>query len=293
MRSRRGWRRLGLVLTVAALVAGSAVWLLSSRIHACWLARRFAVERAELVLVAAENLFWHEGAAGELTPPRRIAHGGGIVDGVTVSNSLEALERSYARGFRWFEVDLSWTADGHPVLIHDWGPSLRRLFSAPQEQLSLSEFRSLRMTHGLTQLTLDDAMRWLAAHPDAFIVTDVKEHNLATLEAIATGYPKLRRRIVPQIYRFREERPVRNLGFDHVIITLYVKNYSNFAITHFLASRRVLAVTMPVARADSGLAARLNALGFFVYAHTVNSEAECTRLKRAGVGGVYTDSLPP
>ncbi len=53
-------------------------------------------------------------------PARRllIAHaGGGLAEG-TYSNSQEALDHSYAKGHRCFEIDLSWTTDAGLVLAH-------------------------------------------------------------------------------------------------------------------------------------------------------------------------------
>jgi len=49
-----------------------------------------------------------------------ISHAGGGLEEGNYSNSLEALDRAYADGLRYFEVDFSWTCDGKLVLIHDW-----------------------------------------------------------------------------------------------------------------------------------------------------------------------------
>ena len=49
-----------------------------------------------------------------------IIHAGGRIDGVTGTNSLEALEETYAVGGRAIEIDFDWTSDGHQVCIHDF-----------------------------------------------------------------------------------------------------------------------------------------------------------------------------
>ena len=56
-----------------------------------------------------------------LTAPRLIAHAGGDIYGIRMTNSLQALDRSYEEGFRFIEVDICLTSDGVPVLLHDWG----------------------------------------------------------------------------------------------------------------------------------------------------------------------------
>ena len=48
-----------------------------------------------------------------------VAHAFGAIDGHVYSNSLEAFQRNYGRGFRVFEVDLVRLADGTALLAHD------------------------------------------------------------------------------------------------------------------------------------------------------------------------------
>ena len=40
-----------------------------------------------------------------------IAHAGGAIDGITYTNSLEALDLSYSKGCKLFELDLVLTSD--------------------------------------------------------------------------------------------------------------------------------------------------------------------------------------
>lgn len=51
---------------------------------------------------------------------RFIAHAGGAVQGKTYTNSLEALNASYKKGFRLFELDIIKTSDGEFVAAHNW-----------------------------------------------------------------------------------------------------------------------------------------------------------------------------
>ena len=54
------------------------------------------------------------------TKARYIAHGGGEIDGFTYTNSLEALNKSYADGFRMFELDIIEDTLGNIIAAHDW-----------------------------------------------------------------------------------------------------------------------------------------------------------------------------
>ena len=51
---------------------------------------------------------------------RFIAHAGGAVDKQTYTNSLEALNLNYNKGFRLFELDIRKTNDNKFVAVHYW-----------------------------------------------------------------------------------------------------------------------------------------------------------------------------
>jgi glycerophosphoryl diester phosphodiesterase len=259
----------------------------------CLGARRAGVESVELIQLRRVPLLPPRVEVAPHAAAGLIAHGGGAVRDVVLSNSLEALVTSHEAGLRLFEIDLNWTDDGGLVLIHDWGDSVGRLFGRQPGRPTVEQFEGWRMVEGLTQLTLDDAMAWLARTPDARFVTDVKEENLRALGVIAARFPELRERVIPQIYRFREYEPVRGLGFSDVILTLYAKNYSDGAVMEFARRREVWAVTMPVDRGRGDLPSRLGALGCSVYVHTVNDAALTAELGSHGVDGFYTDTLRP
>ncbi len=236
-----------------------------------------------------------EPPAIEPVVPGRIAHAGGAVGGATYTNSLEALEHNYARGFRFFEIDLVWSSDGALVALHDWEDNFDRLFgrrlTAP---LSAAEFVRADNVRGLTLLSLDGVLSWFASRPDAFLITDVKSRNLDALAVIASRRPPLRGRIIPQIYHPDEYSAVRALGFDAIIWTLYRQRISDFAVVNRLAEMRLFAVAMPKARARRGrLGPYLDDIGVPALAHTVNDPDELIELMRLGVTEVFTDFLPP
>lgn len=232
--------------------------------------------------------------APSLSPPELVAHAGGGVRGLIETNSREALAQAAADGFKLIEVDIDRTRDDRLVLIHDWGQTVMTLFGAGPRPRTATEFAGLHMRGGLTQLTLEDAMTWLGRHPEVSLVTDIKVGNVQALRAIAARWPALRPRIVPQIYAFDELDPVRAAGFERIVFTLYHDvGVADGQVEAFAARAGLFAVTMPVARVRSGLAARLAQDGVFVYAHTVNDPTQLASLRERGVQGVYTDWLRP
>jgi len=225
--------------------------------------------------------------------PKYIAHAGGGIGKLSYTNSREALDANYVRGHRFFEIDLNWTSDGQLVLIHDWQGAFRDLF--PKSKIagapSLEEFLRLKMKDDLTPMSFSGLVDWLRAHPGARIVTDVKEGNLRALKKIAEEYPQSVARIIPQIYEFEEYEPVWDMGYRNVILTLYVKNYSDELVLGFAQSRRPFGITMWAERAMGALPKELERMKIPVFAHTINSPAEQKKLEANGVSGFYTDFL--
>jgi glycerophosphoryl diester phosphodiesterase len=224
---------------------------------------------------------------------RLVAHAGGEVNGVSFTNSESALDASYARGFRTFEVDFNWTTDGTLVLVHDWEESVERVFDAPCGRRSLAEFRQLRMAGGFRQMTAGDLEAWLGSHPDAYLITDVKERNLDALAQIADEAPGLLPRIIPQIYAFSEYEPVRALGYKHVILGLYRVQETDADIVSWVAEHPLYAVSIWKPQALGAIVKQLSRLGTPVYAHTENRLDQASYLIANGVAGIYTDSVTP
>ena len=89
-----------------------------------------------------------------------IAHGGGEIDGIIFTNSLEALDLSYSKGCRLFELDLTITTDDKIVAKH----------SAPE--ITEAEFMSQLIEGKYTPMNMKSIVQWFTNHPDAILVTD-------------------------------------------------------------------------------------------------------------------------
>lgn len=103
---------------------------------------------------------------------RYIAHAGGEIDGVKYTNSLDALNHNYELGFRLFELDISETADGHFVAIHDWAHWKKETNYQGEIPVSLSEFNKHKIRNKYITLDMSAINRWFSEHPDAILVTD-------------------------------------------------------------------------------------------------------------------------
>jgi len=229
--------------------------------------------------------------------PLRVAHAGGGVEKKTYTNSYEALESNYNKGFRYFELDFSFTSDDQLVCLHDWTHSFTRSFGFETEsRTSLKEFEELvEKKSRFTKCTLDGLALWMEEHPDASIVTDVKEHNLKALHMIHETLPNPQRRIIPQVYQPKNFGKVKEIGFNQVIWTLYRFKGSDEEVLEWAAQfYGPFAITMPKRRVESTLPREFEKRHIPTYVHTVNSAEEFEKLVSGfGITEIYTDFLCP
>jgi hypothetical protein len=242
--------------------------------------------RAARELIALPSL----PAATAPVVPAHIAHAGGSLRGMRYTNALDALEENFARGTRWFEIDLLEGADGGFWAVHDWGEAHDRLgipldgagLGLAREQAAGAPFRIPR---------LEEVLAWFVAHPGVRVITDTKGDNLALLRRLEAEPPQLRSRIHPQIYRIREYEQARAAGLGAPIFTTYRSQYPWWIVRRFVRGHPVLAVTVTLAEAHDACQALCGAVPLLT--HTVNDASEAAALMRTGIAGIYTDELLP
>ncbi len=226
--------------------------------------------------------------------PTLISHAGGGIEAGTYSNAREAFDLNYEEGHRYFEADLNWTSDGWLVLVHDWDERFSEWFLDADGRPSLEQFQKMRMRNGLSQMSLSDLYVWMLEHKDVYLVTDVKERNVAALRWIARSSRGLQERFIPQVYQLAEFSQARELGYRNIILTLYRIDGPPERIFDFAMEHDLFAITMPAYRAlNDDFAERLTTRGVFVYVHTINSLEKWNELRHRGVTGIYTDFIRP
>lgn len=228
-----------------------------------------------------------------------IAHAGGSINGFSNTNCKEALDFSYEKGRYLMELDFAFTTDGSVVLVHQWDGLLTHLFNVEDSEypkgvikpLGLEEFMSLDMVNNFHQMTLQDLIIWMKEHPKAMIITDTKEDNIQLLLGIKDRYPHMIHRFIPQIYSTDEYEVVKQMGYEHIILTLYKTNIPGDKIYEFAKNNKLYAVTMPIKRVRTGLPILLNSIDIYSYCHTINDIKEAEALSAQGIDGFYTDDL--
>lgn len=105
---------------------------------------------------------------------RLIAHGAGKVRWQTKTDSKEAFLNAIAEGFRFIEIDLRKTLDGHYFAAHRYD-EFEEITGRTGMGLippTAKDVRSRKILNQYTPLFLTDIAVILKEHPDVFLVTD-------------------------------------------------------------------------------------------------------------------------
>ena len=144
-----------------------------------------------------------------------------------------------------------------------------------------------------TPTTIDMLLDWLTQHPDAYLFTDMKYNQVDILTQLAEISGPLQDRIVPQIYHFSEYEPMRELGYDNLILTLYRLHGSISSnaelIRDYALRHRLLGITFDKSLLSREYTAILAESGAAVFTHTITSPEEAEACYALGATGVYLD----
>lgn len=113
---------------------------------------------------------------------RYIMHALGGMDGkYSYTNSIDALERTYAEGYRLFEVDVSFTSDNKLVLAHstnniwkkaDWEQRLGQTYYEGRTIPTYEEFMNFTIQGKFKATSFDELLDFMETHDDMFVMID-------------------------------------------------------------------------------------------------------------------------
>lgn len=211
------------------------------------------------------------------------------------SNSLEGLQQCADAGCEVIEIDFNFTSDGYLACIHDWYTEYADEITN-DVPLTLDEFLECKIYRNFTPIWLGDIVDFLRENDGTYIVTDIKDDNLAGVTAIAEYAPDLKNRFIVQIYDESEYDAVRELGFEYIVYTLYRLEWApkvdwralgEFSKTHPLIG---FTFSYELCSVDGYVEGMLKS-GTPLYIHTVNGEEEQQPYFDMGITGIYTDDV--
>lgn len=202
-------------------------------------------------------------------------------------NGALTLERAAQQGFRFFEVDVVLTSDGHLVCVH--GGENERVLDAMTSQ---SYVRGATDA-GLAPLEFGDLVSWATDHPGTYFVLDVKNRFYDSYRLIIDQLRKreVRQHFIPQAYSFEELAFLRR---DQVlageIFTAYRSHLSTKAMFEWADRYHLPVITIPMERLQKHPPFPRD---IAILVHPVDDPFEAALLRKEGVRGIYTSYVSP
>lgn len=238
-----------------------------------------------------------------------IAHGGGGYvhkKSFKYSNSFEAFEESYKRGFQVIEADFMLTSDNHLVLSHYWN-----YCDFGDTIPSLKEVKDSLAKRNFSFMTFKDLLYFMETKKEKqiYIITDIKwetpQDFKATLqkliETVKETYNKEQQeyflqQFIIQVYNQETFDIMKQLyNFHNSLYTLYrEKNKNPIKAAEFCLKNQIPVVTIHWKRIyQADTIAIFKEKNIKVYIHTINDKEKLKEFYKFGIHGYYTDFLMP
>jgi glycerophosphoryl diester phosphodiesterase len=253
--------------------------------------------------------------AGGYAPDGFVAHAFGAIDGHLYTNSLEAFQHNYGRGFRVFEVDLVRLADGTALLAHN-GLEANYGLSKPFTEATWADLAGHRYLGRYTILRVQELAGLLREHPDMYVILDSKYARLDIYRSMLRHAPEraLRERILPhvedraELTELRTAYPLQNYmlalyhpqgknRYDDPIAGDFISRYRTPAVMMWWQDRdlsiSLAANSRQGRRYLPSFASALRGVGANVYVHSLGDPGQVQRFWDQGIGVYSDDPFPP
>ena len=242
------------------------------------------------------------------------AHALGNYHGHIMTNSKEALLNSYKTGFRFFEVDIQQTSDGHFVAYHLWSKNDADRLQIPfDEQNPVPDLKTFcsyryltgRFKGGLSPLTLNDVFDFMRARRDMTVMFDflagyVDRDNPELMRKLAETFAQnqdIADRSIVETYSLKNAAALCEAGFVNIQPWIDIPENSERGfqtiedILAFLTKYHVKNVSVSPGRIMRNPAEMfaLKARGVRVYSPGWNTSESLREADRNGVDVATTD----
>ena len=226
-----------------------------------------------------------------------IAHAGGAINGVPMTNSREALFSARDNGFKFIELDLLFTADSMLVACHSW-EEYNAVVGADEKGNSaptLEEFLAHQLPEGFTPLTATEINDFFMAHDSLFLVTD----KVSDAKVLNRFFPQLKKRMVVEAFNYKDYTELSEQGYAHVAYSCMADDIDVAPIKHLVfhwlfPGKKIECVALHTSAFDYGYLKFLQAVANFKIAlFTVNKLEEVPQKYINDISFIYTDFLLP
>jgi len=255
--------------------------------------------------ISPENLFTLTNLKKNYNPYGYVAHGLGSIEGRIITNSKEAFESSYKKGFRIFEVDLVLLKDGTVLAAHDQMEKRMYNLNKVWEHYRFDELSGKCCFGKYTILTGQELLHLVSKFKDAYLITDTKAipflaswshvDIVRRLTDIAKRqFPSLLDRIIPHIAGQKDLSELRKIyPFKNYMLALYRSHITNEEVVELVRENGLRAVMMWWdKRYSDQFRDELAEVGATTYVHSLRDPKTINLFKDKGVG-VYSDGYFP
>lgn len=131
--------------------------------------------RNKLLRISVEYEFFINNRQSQSMPLTNIAHAMGDVEGVIYTNSKEAFESNYAKGIRFFEIDLQLTSDNYLFLFHDTNDFEGTYWLKSNDaQYTRKQLVNFKYKGKYNVLSFVDFLEVVRKYEDTFFLLDIK-----------------------------------------------------------------------------------------------------------------------
>jgi glycerophosphoryl diester phosphodiesterase len=256
-----------------------------------------------------------ETIASRFDPYGFVAHAMGSVDRHTYTNSLEAFQRNYGRGFRVFETDVVRLKDGTALLAHT-GLEASYGLNKPFQEATWADLRGHKYLGRYTILRSQDLVGLLRGHPDAYAILDSKYAQVEIYRTFIRQATErtVRERIFPHVADQAELNAMRTIyPLQNYVMALYrtqaFNRYDDPVVADFTRRNRTPAVAMwwrqrnlsislaanhfQDRRYRASFVNALKAAGAVTLVHSLDEPADVQRFWDLRIGVYSNEPFPP
>ena len=140
--------------------------------------------------------------------PHYIAHAGGMIEGYTYTNSLEAVNNAIANDIRYIELDFDFTNDDLLVATHDWMGCEDIMVDGKNP--SYADFMKHRRYSRFTPIDYTRIDSIMQTNPKLHLVTD----KISDYEIITKYFGKYKNRLIVECFKDEDYYRLKEAGYE-------------------------------------------------------------------------------
>ena len=237
-----------------------------------------------------------------------MAHALGGIDGQTYTNSREAIENTYNKGIRLFEVDVEFTSDDKLVCVHGWNKEdyeerLGITYNEENSVMTYEQFLNSKIKYKYDTMSFEDLVKYMEKYNDIYVMIDIGKKSYEDTKKIYTeilnttkdknilnrmitgGHTTDMIKAVKEVYEFK----LINLYWSGDKLEKGINTQERFA--KYCLNNNITSLSMAKAEYSKELIQYFKNKNLIIYVFTENDIVKAKEMLSMGVDIVGTDFL--